>query len=155
MKLKGKLPFESSLSLIVYRNDGTVEDLGVVCRELVTDVFANFLVDLLQSSDTTFSDFKYHDFGTGSTTQAVTDTTLETPTGEARDVGTQTEGATENIYVSVAVHSFASAFTITEHGLFNAAASGKLLDRSVFAGVAMTVGNKIRATYNLTINSGG
>ncbi len=155
IKVEGKAGFEQSLSLIVERADGTVEDLGVVCRKLVTDAWCRFLVDVLQSPDTTFSDFKYHDFGTGVTVQKVTDTALETPTGEAREVGTQTEGATRNIYLSLAVHSFASAFTITEHGLFNAAASGTLMDRSVLDGVAMAIGDRIRATYQLTANSGG
>ncbi len=155
IKVEGQAGFAQSLSLVVERADGTVKDLGVVSRKLVTDAFAKLFVDVLQSTDTTFSDFKYHDFGTGVTIQKVTDTVLETPTGEAREVGTQTEGVTENIYLSLAVHSFASAFSITEHGIFNAAAVGTLMDRSVFTAVAISIGDRIRATYQLTVNSGG
>lgn len=133
---------------------------GVLSYRVVTNAFANLLVDALQGiSGATINTFKYHDSGTGTTAEAVTDTTLVTPCGEARDVGTQTEGATSNIYKSVATHNYTTsgALVITEHGLFSASSGGILLDRSVFAnnGIPVVSGASIQFTYQLQIVAGG
>ena len=152
----GALAFKAELSLSVYRANGDVEHLGIVSRRLVTDAFAESLIDILQVANTAFSNFKYHDFGTGTTASLATNTALELPTGEAREAGSQLEGATAIIYRTVATHSFAGTFTISEHGVFNAASAGTLLDRSVLSTtVAVVVGDRIKATYELTALSGG
>ena len=138
---------------------------GVLCREIkrdrrkatrcVTDAYVALLVDELQASEALHSTFKYHDSGEGTTAENATDTALETPCGEARDTGTQIEGATANIYKSVATHTYGDTFAITEHGLFNASTVGTLMDRSKFAAVNVGNGEKIEFTYQLTVNSGG
>jgi len=145
---------ESSLSIRFFGADGSFVDYGVVSRRCITDAFVEMLVDTLQSADATFSDFKYHDSGEGFTAEDATDTALETPCAEARDAGTQTEGATANIYRSVATHTYAGAFSITEHGLFNAATVGILLDRSVFTAKAVGIGDKLEFTYEVIFPSG-
>lgn len=129
-------------------------DIRVV-HGCVTDAFVNALVDTLQSSVASFSDFKYHDSGTGTAGESAADTGLGTPCGESRDTGTQAEGATANIYKSVATHTYSGSFAITEHGLFNAATSGTLLDRTKFAAVNVSNEEKIEFTYELTCSSGG
>jgi len=151
----GSLTWFSSLSIRVFRATGEVIDYGIVSRKCITDDFVEMLVDVLQSADATFSDFKYHDYGTGSTGELAADTGLETPCGDAREVGTQTEGAAANIYSSVATHTFGGAYTITEHILANAAAAGITMDRSVFTGIAFGLGDKAETTYQLTMNAGG
>jgi len=153
--LLGIVPFYAQLSIRVFRKDGTVEDLGIVSFHSVTDAFVAFLTDSLQGTEADWVNFKYHDSGTGVTGEAAGDTALETPCGEARDIGSQIEGATANIYKSVATNTYAGAFAITEHGLFNAAAAGTLMDRSVFSAIAVTSGDKIEFTYQLTSASGG
>jgi len=145
----------AALSAIVFRKDGTVEDLGLIGNKAVTTAFVNFLVDALQSTEATFADFKYHDSGTGTTAEAAADTAMETACGEARDTGTQTEGASANIYKSVATHTYADTFAITEHGLFNASTVGTLMDRTVFTAINIVSGDKIEFTYQLTVPSGG
>jgi len=152
---KGWVRWQSNLSARLIRGDGTVIDYGVVCKRVVTDAFVAALVDTLQSSVASFSDFKYHDSGTGTNVEAAADTVLQTPCGEARDVGTQIEGATANIYKSVATNTYAGSFAITEHGLFNAAAAGTLMDRSVFSAITVASGDKIEFTYQLTCTAGG
>lgn len=154
MIFKGNLIWISSLSIRVFRITGEIIDYGIVATKCVTDDFVAMLVDVLQSADATFSNFKYHDFGTSSAVEDPTDSGLVLPCGDAREVGTQTEGATANIYKSLATHTFGGAYTITEHGLFNAAAAGVLMDRSVFTGIAFGSGDKCEATYQLTMNSG-
>ena len=142
----------SELSMRVLRHDGKVEDLGVVCRKKVTVAFVNDLVDELQAHSG-IENYKYHDYGTGTTGEDNTDTAMETACGEARTVGSQTEGASANIYKTVATHTFAGTFAITEHGIFNASSAGTLMDRSVFAAINVVANDKIESTYQLTINA--
>ncbi len=153
--LYGIVPLYASLSAVVKRADGTVEDLGIISTHAVTDVFVQQLVDTLKASVAAFSNYKYHDSGTGIIAEAVGDTTLGTPTGEARDIGTQAEGATANIYKSVATHTYAGTFSITEHGLFNLAVVGNLMDRSVFMAIGVVANDQITFTYQLVCASGG
>ena len=153
--LLGVMPMYAQLSIRVFRKDGTIEDKGVVSTHSVTDAFVAALVDTLQSAVAAFSNYKYHDSGTGTTAEAVGDTALETACGEARTTGTQVEGATANIYKSVGTHTYAGTFSITEHGLFNIAAVGTLMDRSVFTAITVTANDRIEFTYQLTCTSGG
>ncbi len=152
--LLGIVPMYASLSARHIRN-GKVTDLGVVAIHAVTDAFVAQLVDTLQSSEATFSDYKWHDSGTGNTAEAAADTTLDIPTGEARVEGTQIEGATANIYKSVAIYTYNGVYTIVEHGLFNALINGGLADRSVVVGIGVIVNDKIEWTYELICAAGG
>jgi len=105
--------------------EGDVVDYGLVSQRVVTDAFVNYLVDAMQDSTTYPMDvFKYHDSGTGTTSEDASDTTLESPCGESRDTGTQEEGASSNIYKTVATHTYSGSFAITEHGVFSAATGG-------------------------------
>jgi len=151
----GIVPMSASLSARVFRKDGTVEDLGTISTHAVTDAFVAYLTDSLQGTEANWINFKYHDSGTGTNVEAAADTALQTPCGEARDIGTQIEGATANIYKSIATNTYAGAFAITEHGLFNAAAVGTLMDRSVFTAITIEADDKIEFTYQLTCTSGG
>lgn len=148
------LTFKAALSAKFIGKDGTVKDYGVVSRKKVTTAFANYVVDSLQDSETSpLSNFKYHDSGTGTDAEANTDTGLGTACGEARDSGTQVEGASANIYRSVATHTYSDTFAITEHGLFSASSSGTLMDRSVFSAINVVSGDSIQFTYELTVNA--
>ena len=126
----------------------------VVRNRVVTDAYATLLVDELQASVAAHSTFKYHDSGTGTTAEAATQTALVTPCGEARDTGTQTETSAK-VYKSVATHTYAGTFAITEHGLFNASTVGTMMDRSLFATINVVSGNQIQWTYELSVSSGG
>lgn len=153
--MAGEVVVRSRLSARVFRANGSVEDLGVIATRLVTDAFVQFVVDQLQTETSAFGDFKYHDSGTGTTAENASDTALETPCGDARDSGTQTEGASSSIYKSVATHTYDETLAITEHGLFNAASAGVLMDRSVFSAINVNSGDKIEFAYELTLSSGG
>jgi len=147
----------STLGMRVIRGDGRVEDLGIVSRKKVTLAFVNDIVDALQGLATpyaNFKEYKYHDYGTGAVGESNADTILGNDCGEAREVGTQVEAAA-NIYKSVATHTFAGTFAITEHGLFNVVTANTptLMDRSVFAAINVVSGDKIESTYQLTINA--
>jgi hypothetical protein len=137
------------------RADGTVVDYGLICTRKVTDAYVALLVDELQASQAAHSTFKYHDAGTGVGAEAAGDTGLGTAWGGARVTGTQTEGATANIYKSVGTIAFNSGFAITEHGLFSASTGATLMDRSVFAAINVISGDSIEFSYSLTCTSGG
>jgi len=137
------------------RQFGQWVNYGVVERRVVTTAFVNEMVDQLQTEDSTWGDFKFHDSGVGTTAAAIGDTDIETTDGESRATGTQTEGASANIYRSVGTISYTTTKAITEHGLFNASTSGELMDRHVFSAINVVNGDSIEFTYELTVSSGG
>lgn len=134
--------------------DGTKVHYGVLSRRVVTTAFVNFVVDQLQTETSVFGDFKFHDSGVGTTAENVTDTGMETTDGESRATGTQTESAA-NAYRSVGTISYTTTKAITEHGLFNDASAGTLMDRSVFSAINVVNGDSIQFTYTLTLTAGG
>jgi hypothetical protein len=152
--LAGVMTLQAELSLRVFRNDGTIEDLGVVSRKSVTDAFVAFLVDQLQTESSEFGDFKYHDMGDDDTAEADGDTALISSV-ENRVSGTQVEGATANIYKSVGTIAATAGRAIVEHGLFSQSSGGTLMDRSVFSVVNLDSGESIEFTYQLTNAAGG
>jgi len=132
---------------------GRVEDFGVVSTKVVTENFAGHLADVLQGLVAVGS-FKYHDSGTGLTAAAETDSVLENPLALARVVGTQEEGAAANVYRTIATVTYDGDYEITEHGVFNAATGGILMDRSTFAAKTVANGDQLRFTYDYTIDYG-
>lgn len=148
--------FTARLGVVVRYHDGSVVDLGLISTRKVTTAFVNFLTDSLQGTQANWVNFKYHDSGTGSTAESNANTTMETVvTDNLRALGTQTEGASANIYRSVGTIAYTSAHSITEHGLFNdtRANGGTLMDRSVFASISVVNGDSIQFTYELTASA--
>jgi len=126
----------------------------IVKGRCVTDAYVNKIVDGHQAA-AYINLWKYHDSGTGTVAESASDTGLGTPCGEARDVGSQEEGTTANIYKSIATHTYGGTFAITEHGLFDASTAGTLMDRTKFAAINVSSGEKIEFTFTLTLSSGG
>jgi hypothetical protein len=143
------------LTAVKINRDGTREDLGLLGVRVVTTAFVNFVVDQLQAETSVFGDFKFHDSGVGTTAEAITDTAMETTDGESRATGTQVEGASANIYKSVGTIAYTTTKAITEHGLFNDATAGTLMDRTVFTAINVVSGDSIQFSYSLTVSAGG
>lgn len=129
-----------------------VTDYGVVSRRVVTNAGVAFLTDCFQNLAEAEA-INWHDSGTGTAAEAVTDTTI-TAAGPARVAGTQSEPAS-NQYRTVGTITYSATAAITEHGLFTASAAGSLWDRSVFAAINVGSGDSIQFTYTLTSNAGG
>lgn len=136
------------------KRDGSVINYGTLGFRVVTTAFVTFLTDQLQTETSVFGDFKYHDSGVGTTAEANGDTGIETTDGESRATGTQTE-ASATAYRSVGTISYTTTKAITEHGLFNDATTGTLMDRTVFSAVNVVNGDSIQFTYTLTASAGG
>ena len=142
------------LEALLIRSDGSTVNYGVLGYRVVTTAFVNFVVDQLQVETTEIGDFKYHDSGVGTTAEASGDTAMETTDGESRVTGTQTEGASANIYKSVGTITYTTTKAITEHGLFSSAASTTLMDRTKFTAVNVVNTDSIQFSYELTLTSG-
>ena len=162
-KITGCPVLISSLRLELHKADGTIIDYGVVGRRVVTTAGVGYIVDAFQNL-VEAENMKYHGFGTGGAAEAVgnmaltTELTTEYATDNVRPTGTTTEGASANIYETVATLDPDSAVAITEHGIFSQAATGGgvLLDRTLFSVVNVAAsGDTLQATYDLTFTSGG
>ena len=144
--------FYAELSAIIIQSNGIRLDLGVLSRKVVTNAGVQFLRDCFMNTSEA-ENINWHDSGTGTGAEAVTDTTI-TAAGPARVSGTQSTPAS-NQYRSVGTIAYTSTLAITEHGLFTASTSGTLWDRSVFSAINVVNGDSIQFTYTLTINAGG
>lgn len=153
-KLFGIGTFYGKLEAVLHRADGSTVRFGVLDYRVVTTAFVDFVTDQLQTETSVFGDYKYHDSGIGTTDPAITDTAIETTDGAGRATGTQTESS-HNVYVSVGTISYTGTYAITEHGLFNDASAGTLMDRSEFAAINVVSGDSIQFTYSLTLTAGG
>jgi hypothetical protein len=141
------------LSAKLFHADGTFDDLGLISVRKITVAFRDYIVDSLQNSTTDpLDDFKFHGSGTGVVGEANTDTTLGTEV-ESRTSGTQLEGATADIYKTVATIAYTATRAITEHGVFSASTAGTLMDRSVFAAINVVNTDSIEFTYEATFNA--
>lgn len=165
----GKIAFAQLMGIPVHfgrvyltaTRDGKSIPLGVASYRVVTTAGVNFIVDAFQAS-ATISNMKYHGFGTGTTAEAITQTALitelttEYASNNTRPTGTQTEGATANIYRTVGTLSPDATVAITEHGIFDQAANsgGTLLDRTVFSAWNMVSGDSLAVTYDVTFAAG-
>ena len=151
-----------TLDVVLIRANGQQLDLGCVGKRVVTTAFCNYLRDDLNNAAgaADVSTFRFHGCGTGVAAEAVGDTALGTESTTAlnpdstRAVGTQV-GSTSKTYSSVGTLTFDASAAITEHGLFSAATTGTLMDRTVFAAINVVSGDSIQFTYTLTIADGG
>lgn len=162
-RLTGIPALYGTLALRLRTPHGVV-DFGVASVRVVTTAGVGFIVDAFQNS-VEVENMKYHGFGTGANAEASGDTALQTElttqyaTDDTRPTGTTTEGASANIYRTVATLSPNAGGTIavTEHGVFDQAANsgGVLLDRSVFSAVNVVASSdSLQATYELTFTAG-
>lgn len=152
------LGLKGELKLKVKREqDNIFVDYGIVSRRKVTDAFANYIVDALQTTDGQMNTFIWHAFGESTAAEDSTHTLLTAETTQTRSSGSSTEGASAYIWQSVATKTFQAACTVGEHAVFNnsALSTGTMMDRSIFEGVAMASGDQMQFTYSLTVVSSG
>lgn len=153
--------FYGSLYLTHLHADGEAIELGLASMRVVTTAGVNYIVDAFQNL-TELENLKYHGIGTGNTAEAAGDTALVTESTTAlnpdstRATGTTAEGASANIYRTVATNTVDASVAVVEHGVFSQAATGggTLLDRSVFSVVNLASGDSLQSTYDLTFTAG-
>lgn len=154
---KHTLGFSGSLSIKVKReNKNEFFDYGVVSQKKVTDVFADYIVDALQTT-AMMNVFRWHAFGESTAAESAADTLLTAETTQVRAYGTSTEGASSYIWSTVATHTFQAAATVGEHAVFDSSgiSTGTMVDRSMFNGLPMSSGDQMQYTYQLSVISSG
>lgn len=133
------------------------QDCGLVGVREVTDEFVEHLADAMMDSSVAMDNFHAHAMGDGSTAETQTQTALVNQV-DGRNLGSQTHGATSNIYKSVATITAGSAYTAIEHGIFDTTGAGSdvMLDRTIVASPpTLATDDEVEWTYNLTISPGG
>jgi hypothetical protein len=141
---------------------GQVYDLGLVSMQVVTTAFVNDVVDELVDG-LGLGDYIYHGIGTASTAEAIgntdiaTELTTQYTADNTRATGTQVEGASANIFQTVATNTVDASAAVVEHGILTSATvgSGILMDRSVFSVINLASSDSLETTYDLTISAGG
>ena len=119
----------------------------MMMADVFTDAGEGFVVDELDAYGT-----YYIGWGTGAGTAAVADTTLFTEASESR-VGSTDSQPSANILQWVSTITADGTKTITNAGVFNAASSGTMIVKSDFTGIALTSGDKIEFTFQLTVGA--
>lgn len=143
------------LQMKVFNPDGSLkQDCGIQSVKLVTAAFTEFMTQsLVGTASRDLSDFNWHGCGAGSTAESNSQTTLVSEDG-TRDSGSQDTGVSDNIYLTVGSITATSAWTAIEHAIFNTAANGDMLDRSLVATPpTLITDDEVVFTYNLTINA--
>ena len=150
-----------ALFIRVFKFDGEVLDYGLASMRVVTDTGVGYIVDAFQNI-VEAENQKFHGLGTGTGAEAAGDSALGTELtteynpNSTRATGTTTEGASANIYRTVATNTIDSGTpAVTEHGIFSASSAGVLLDRSKFTAINLVANDGIQTTYDLTFTSGG
>ena len=151
-----------SLHAVIFRANGQILDLGLVSLKFVTTAGVNFLCDAFQGT-TEPELFHFHGLGLGVVAENITDVALGTELttqynpDSTRANGSLAEGASANIFRTVATNTVDAAAAVTEHGIFSQAAvpGGTLWDRSQFSAINLANGDGLQTTYDLTINAGG
>lgn len=147
------------LTTRVFNSEGKmVDDYRLQSVRKVTTPFVKLLADAFCSSTaaTLISRFIVHGVGDGSTAEASGDTLLVREMGGPRVSGSQTHGASSNIFKTVKTWGALTAFTVIEHGIFDTTttSAGNLLDRSIVTTPpTVASGDEVEFTYELTINS--
>jgi len=114
--------------------------------DIFTDAGEDKVVDILDGTSAvpTWS----IGWGTGAGTATKADTTLFTEAAEARVTAVMSQPAS-NTNRFVATLTSASAQTITNGGVFDAASGGNMLQKSDFTGIVLANGDKIEFTFDL------
>lgn len=169
--VKRILVVSSRLALVHNRFDGVDSkgkliyspiDYGIVSEKVITDAGVNYLVDAWQNLQE-LENLKFHGLGTGGTAEAASQTALVTELttqynpDNTRATGSLTEGASANIFRSVATNTVDAAAAVTEHAIFSQAATGggTMWDRSLFSVINLAIADSLQSTYDATFTSGG
>ena len=134
---------------------GWMENVGLVSHGKVTVEFRDFQVDNLVSDTTEWGDFKFHRPGTSTQAESNADTGLIADAG-LEATGTQLEGATADIYKSVATVTADATETWEEHSIASqtGAGGGSLMDRSLISpNVSVVNLDTVEFTYQMTVNA--
>jgi len=149
-------------ALAYARSVGVWQDYGTVAYRVITEAGVAFVVDDWDNDAKDITNLHFHGCGTGVAAEAATDTALGTESTTAlnpdntRATGTESQPAANQLR-TVGTLTFDATAAVTEHGIFDQAATGggSLWDRSVFSAINVVSGDSIQFTYTASLTSGG
>lgn len=109
-----------------------------------------WVVDKMRETVAAGTTQRWIDWGTGSTAEAVGNTALHVPGGEARTSGAITSPSAA-LHRVIGTMTATGTKTITEVGLFDASTAGVMMIRALFTGIPLVSGDQIQFTLDLTI----
>lgn len=143
---------------------GEWTDYGIVGRRVITDAGVAYLVDDWDGGADDMNEYDFHGCGTGTTaenanqTALVTESTTALNPNSTRASGTNSQPAA-NQFRTIGTLTFDADAAVTEHGIFDQAATGggSMWDRTVFSAINVVGanGDSIQFTYTATVSSGG
>lgn len=148
--MNSKITIKGRLDITLKKADGRIERETV--DNLVVTVGRGHIAD--QLADQLQAPVSHMAVGTGSTTQVIGDTALETELSRvALTSKTQGTGGEENkvFYVGDWAPGVGTG-AITEAGMFNAVSGGTLITRTTFAVKNKEVGDSLAIQWTLTVN---
>lgn len=160
----GLLVMYSSLYGRVIHGDGSVTNLGLLGRRLVTTAGVAYLAADVGGGASDMNLMKFHAFGTGTVAESTGDTgpgtefTTEYASDNVRPTGSQANST--NTFTTVGTFSpdAGGTLAVTEHVLMSSATvgAGTAWDRTKFTAVNLVAGSdSLQATYVGTFPSGG
>jgi hypothetical protein len=147
---------------IKHLHNGVWTDYGVVSYNVITDAGVAFLVDDWDNDAKDITTLHFHGCGTGTNAENQTDTALQTESTTAlnpdsiRATGTESQPAANQLR-TVGTLTFDASAAVTEHGVFDQAATGggTLWDRSQFSAINVVSTDSIQFTYTATFPANG
>jgi hypothetical protein len=146
--------FATNLTATVYDKYGEIKDFRDLGDGVVTTAGVVLLAADYSNTTATLKLANYHDSGTGTTAAAIGNTALQTPTGNARVAGTQSN-PTAGTYQTVGVLAYTATAAITEWGLFTVSTAGTMWDHKVFSAINVVNTDSISFQYSLVCTAGG
>ena len=149
MKLKERLGMKGRIT-IIKNGEVVVKQNNLIVNTGLAEMAGLLLTDTSGSVTT----YDYIGIGTGTTTATATDTTLETESMREQGTGTRTTTTVTNDTAHLeATFNITSTLAITESGMFNAASSGVMLNRTTFSAVNLNNGDVVVVKWDISFAS--
>lgn len=144
--MKDKLQVKGKVKIVLRDKDGNVKDQRDI-NNLVVDAGKDYIASRIEgTSDSVMSHMA---LGTGTTSAAADDTTLET---ELDRNALDSTVVTDNEVAYTATYAAGDATgAITEAGIFNASSAGSMLCRTVFPVVNKGAGDSMAISWTVTV----
>ena len=121
----------------------------ITLHNLITNVGKEFVSKLINGVATNF--FDYIAIGTGVVSPSATDTTLGTE--QKRQLATLSyEASYKAKFVTTFTFASGETWAITELGVFDASASGNMLNRATFSAINVSPSVTLTATVTITVS---
>jgi hypothetical protein len=136
--------FKITGRLIIEKNGKVVQEVD----NLVVTDGKEWVIDRMKDANTVMT---HMELGTGTTAAAPADATLETIITSSRTTLTTTSSGTSITYACTFAAGTGTG-AVTEAGIFDAASSGDMLARTVFAVVNKGASDSMTITWTVTIS---